>query len=351
MTNVVVGVVPSTDGGSAGETVRLRHSDEQRREGPLRHNSRCRMIDGLLQARLYTKAKAERWRVDRDAFSRALEASAAKSFSSGAPEHAELERHLVSLHLEDLALACACADGDDEAWRHFVLTYRPPLYRAADAIDPSGGARDLVDSLYADLFGLGSTTRERRSLFRYFHGRSSLATWLRAVLSQRHVDRLREGKRTEPIPDDESPQALAAQPATQDPERGRFVGLMQAALAAVLAVLSSKDRLRMACYYSQQMTLAQVGRLLGEHEATVSRQLSKTRAAVRAGVEQRLRTEHGLGEAEVAECFASLAADAGPLDLGELLATTESGPSGGETGRTEARKISGLNRSNEGRLS
>ena len=107
----------------------------------------------------------------------------------------------------------------------------------------------------------------------------------------------------------------------------------------------------MACYYAQQMTLAQVGRLLGEHEATVSRQLSKTRAAIRAGVEQCLRTEHGLGEAEIAECFASLAADAGPLDLTELLPTAERGPSGGETSRGDARKISGLDRSNEGRLS
>ena len=118
------------------------------------------MIDGQLQARLYTKAKAERWRVDRDAFGRALEASADKAFNSGAPERAELDRYLASLHLEDLALACACADGDDEAWRHFVLTYRPPLYRAADAIDPSGGARDLVDSLYGCLLYTSPSPRD-----------------------------------------------------------------------------------------------------------------------------------------------------------------------------------------------
>ena len=35
-----------------------------------------------------------------------------------------------------------------------MLEYRPILYRAADALDPSGGARDLADSLYADLYGL-----------------------------------------------------------------------------------------------------------------------------------------------------------------------------------------------------
>jgi DNA-directed RNA polymerase specialized sigma24 family protein len=41
--------------------------------------------------------------------------------------------------------------------------------------------------LYADLYS--------KSLFRYFQGRSSLATWLRAVLSQRYVDRIRANRR------------------------------------------------------------------------------------------------------------------------------------------------------------
>ena len=72
------------------------------------------------------------------------------------------------------------------------LEYRPLLYRAADALDPHGGARDLADALYADLYGLPDAQGERQSLFRYYQGRSSLATWLRAVLSQRYVDRLRE---------------------------------------------------------------------------------------------------------------------------------------------------------------
>ena len=102
-----------------------------------------------------------------------------------------LERYLKSLHLEDLALACACADGDEAAWEHFVREYRPSLYRAADALDPSGRARELADSLYADLYGTTERAGERRSLFRYFHGRSSLPTWLRAVLAQRHVDAIR----------------------------------------------------------------------------------------------------------------------------------------------------------------
>ena len=121
----------------------------------------------------------------------ALEISASKAFSSKTPSARELESYFSSLHLADLALACACAEGVDAAWEHFVREYRPALYRASDAIDPTGGARDLADSLYGELFGLKERDGERQSHFRYYHGRSSLTTWLRAVLSQRHVDRLR----------------------------------------------------------------------------------------------------------------------------------------------------------------
>ena len=84
-----------------------------------------------------------------------------------------------------------------------MLEYRPVLYRAADALDRGGGARELADSLYAELYGIKDRPGDRRSLFHYFQGRSSLATWLRAVLAQRYVDRLRAQRRFEPLPDEE----------------------------------------------------------------------------------------------------------------------------------------------------
>lgn len=229
------------------------------------------MIPSLLGTWLYRKAQADRWRVGEAAFVRALGASAAKADANLAADAAGLERYLRSLHLEDLALACACSAGDEEAWQHFVLTYRPVLYRAANTISPGGGGRDLADSLYADLFGLGGHAGdERRSLFRYFHGRSSLATWLRAVLAQRQVDRVRADRKTAPIPDDDSRGAMPSPAPAPDPERDRFVVLMRRALPLAIAGLAPAERFRIACYYSEQMTLAQTGRLLGEHEATVS---------------------------------------------------------------------------------
>ena len=226
---------------------------------------------------------------------------------------------LESLHLEDLALAVACAEGHDAAWEHFVREYRPILYRSADAIDPAGGARELADSLYADLYGVNDRGDERRSLFRYYHGRSGLATWLRAVLAQRHVDRLRTHSRVEPLPDEETPSAVAASQAPPDPDRPRLLNVIKAALANAVARLSARDRLRLACYYAQELTLAEIGRLTREHEATVSRHLTRTRRALREEMERQLRDEIRLSGAEIAEAFAGAMDDAGTIDLGEIL--------------------------------
>ena len=117
----------------------------------------------------------------------AVEASVRHAFPDGEPTRAERDRYVQNLHIDDLALATACALGRSAAWDRFVLELRPVLYRAADALDPAGGAREVADSLYGELYGIKEVEGERRSLFRYFHGRSSLATWLRAVGDNRRV--------------------------------------------------------------------------------------------------------------------------------------------------------------------
>ncbi len=233
-------------------------------------------------------------------------------------------------YAHDLELARRCAAGEEPAWERFVLEYRPVLYRAADALDPSGSARDLADSLYAELYGMGEGGRERRSLFHYFQGRSSLATWLRAVLAQRYVDRLRARKRLEPLPDEDSapPRREGRLSDPPDPERARHLGLLHQALASAVGRLDARDRLRLGCYYAQALTLAETGRLLKEHEATVSRQLARTRRALREDVERELRAEHRLSDAQVAECFESGSEDAGPLDLQQVLGDPSPGCEG-----------------------
>jgi RNA polymerase sigma-70 factor (ECF subfamily) len=284
-----------------------------------RHDRSYRLDDHLME-RLYRQGRADRWSLPMARFAEALAVSLDRAFPSASPTPREIDRYLAALHLEDLALACACAAGSEPAWDHFVTEHRPLLYRSADALESGGGAREIADSLYADLYGLQDHEGERRSLFRYFHGRSSLATWLRSVLAQRYVDSLRSRRRLEPLPEEESSEALRA-PLTPDPDRSRFVALIRRALGIAVARLPPRDRLRLGLYYAQELTLAEAGRILGEHEATVSRQLARTRNLIRRAVEQTLRGDAGLNADEVARCFESVLEDAGPLDLKKMLAS------------------------------
>jgi RNA polymerase sigma-70 factor len=278
-----------------------------------------------LAARLYERSGAASWGLPAHVFAEALAASASKAFTDASPakreiEKREIERYLESLRIGDLALACACASGSEPAWDHFVREFRPVLYRSADAVDPGGGLREIADSLYADLYGLDERGGKRQSLFRYYHGRSSLATWLRAVLAQRHVDRIRAQRRVEPLPERDEPAEIPERGLAPDPDRRRLLPLVQHALTLAVRSLEARDRLRLACYYVQKLTLAEIARVTGEHEATASRHLTRIRRELREGIELELRDKQKLSAAEIAQARGYVMDDAGALDLGRLLA-------------------------------
>ncbi len=294
------------------------------------------------------------WNLSRAQFEAALARSAAHRFSDAdaQPAAGAIQSYLETLHHADLALACACSAGSEAAWEFFVAQFRQELYRAARAITGSAGAgdagaRELADSLYADLYGLRESDGQRKSLFDYFHGRSKLGTWLRAILAQRHVDEIRRARKREPLEDEagrersqitEQATANAATasawpgisrtPAgdTPDPDRAKYLGILQATLTAALASLEPRDRLRLAYYYSDERTLAEIGCLLGEHEATASRKLERTRRSLRECVDAVLREGKHLSEAQVQLCF-EYAREEWPFDLtGPLQATQTIGP-------------------------
>jgi RNA polymerase sigma factor (sigma-70 family) len=223
----------------------------------------------------------------------------------------------------DLELAQACAAGDEAAWERFVREFRPGLYRAADAMDPTGRARDLADALFGDLFGVREKEGVRQSLFRYFEGRSSLATWLRAVLAQRYIDHIRSHRRLTPLPDDEGVLVGAREEArlsVESADDSRCRTAVRAALSMAIGELSPRDRLRLTCYYVQDLTLAQIGALFHEHEASASRHLTRVRRELRVMVEAAMRDTHGYGAEGCADCLRTVMNDAGDLDLSVMLA-------------------------------
>ncbi len=275
--------------------------------------------------RLFAQAEAGRWGVTAERFAEAVRLAVAKLAPGGG---AAAEAAVASLHAQDLALALACADGHEAAWDHFVLTYRPELYRAARAMTDDVTGRELADSLYADLFGLVERDGARQSLFRYYHGRAKLSTWLRSVLAQRHIDLVRARRRLTSLDDPEHPvDARLPAPPAVDPARAGALRVAAEAVTAALAVLTGDERVRLAYYYAHGLTLAQAGRLFGESEATASRKLERARKTLRAAIESAL-VVRGLTLGDVDD-WAAVAKDAWDAALADALgvpAPQETGP-------------------------
>jgi DNA-directed RNA polymerase specialized sigma24 family protein len=107
-----------------------------------------------------------------------------------------------------------------------------------------------------------------------------------------------------------------------DPDRNRYLAILQAALTSALDALQPHDRLRLAYYYVEGLTLAEIGRLVGEHEATVSRKLERTRREIRKRVEGALRQEKKLSAAQLQLCY-EYAQEEWPFDLTRALSPGE----------------------------
>src|SRR5271156_1346779 len=176
-----------------------------------------------LMETLSAQAGAARFGFSSARFMPHLARSVASRFKTQTPSAQELETYLSSLCLEDFALACACSEGHEAAWDFFVSNYRGYLRRCAGAMLRRGAeapeARDLADSLFAELYGLADGRRGSASLFRYFHGRSALKTWLRAVLAQRHVDGIRAARRFDSLDDGDGTERLAVADGASGAER------------------------------------------------------------------------------------------------------------------------------------
>ncbi len=275
--------------------------------------------------RLYRQSGAARWNLSEVALADALYRSYARRHESG-PEFTsseQIDAFLDSLFVDDLALAAACREGNENAWREFLAHYRSVAESAARAlISDSSAARELADSLYADLYGLRQNNGTRNSPLDRYHGRSPLAAWLRTVIARRAADVWRATRIHEPMDDaaERSINHAACEPQSPyDPQRGRYLAMLCDSLKRAIAKLPPSDRLRISYYYLQGLTLAQIGSLMGEHESTISRKLAQTRSQIREAVETNLSDDYHLSADQISSCF-EYATEDWPFNLAEVLA-------------------------------
>jgi RNA polymerase sigma-70 factor len=276
--------------------------------------------------RLFSISNAIAWHVSRSSFAAALWRSFEHRFGAdtNAIDRAEDVRFLDSIHVTDLALAIGCRDGDADAWRHLVSTYRAPVDAfARTVLGNSSRASEIADSLWADLYGLRSSDGARRSPLQHYGGRSSLMSWMRVVVTRLEADQWRATRRTEALDDERDGNSGSVVfengNASPDPDRARLIDALERSLNQALNALSPDDRLRLSYYYVQDLTLAQTAALIGEHESSASRNLARARTAIRDHVTRTLRQEYRLSDDQIEQCFEYATGD-WPFDLGRMLA-------------------------------
>ena len=193
---------------------------------------------------------------------------------------------LATLRLEELVLARACAAGDNRAWEVFLNRYRATLYESAYKIaKEESAARGLADSLYAALYGVDAKGQQRTSKLRSYQGRGSLQGWLRTVVAQEYVNLYRATRRETSLDAalDEGAQFEAGESdvSVADPRA-------ETAAAEELTALAAEERFLLAAYYLDRRTLAEIAKLQGVHESTISRKLERVTSELRKRIRKRM---------------------------------------------------------------
>ena len=249
---------------------------------------------------LYEKSLAGQVGLSREQFAAILSDIAGKYLPAAASQH-DVDELFSSLRVEELALARACAAGHERAWETFMARYREKLYDIAAYIaKESSAARELADSLYADLYGTTTRDGQRVCKLASYTGRGSLEGWLRTVMAQEFVNRYRRQRRLVSL-DEENEEG--AQFAAADPEPVVAVDpRVEAATDRVLAGLSAEDRFVLASHYLDGRTLADIARSLSVHESTISRKLDKLAKSLRKQILAAL-TRRGLSRRQAQEAM------------------------------------------------
>jgi RNA polymerase sigma-70 factor, ECF subfamily len=231
-----------------------------------------------VSAELYQKSRAEEFGISAADFDAILSELTGKSLPRAST--AEKQELCARMHIEDLALARACAFGNQRAWEVFMLRFREKLYDAARQItrDDSNG-RELADSVYADLYGTQTRDGQRVSKLSSYGGRGSLAGWLRTVLAQEYINRYRKQRRLVSL--DRECEEGAQFPATPAAQVTAIDERLEFATDGALRSLDSEERFILASYFLDERTLSEIARALSVHESTISRKVEKLTKTLR----------------------------------------------------------------------
>jgi RNA polymerase sigma-70 factor, ECF subfamily len=242
----------------------------------------------------------------------------------GPVDQSMIAQFLDRLHADDLCLVIACEDGDQGAWADLFEGFGVTVRSAARAASSNEAmADDLAQSIWAELHGLKAREDGRPAgKLSYYSGAGSLGGWLRAVVGQLAIDQHRKQSRlvqTEEDGDldrlahdlDDDPASSKAFQVATNPEnelaRNLAAADLEKALGRALRELDAEDRLLVKLYYFDGLRLREAGAVMGVHEATASRRLTRVHSEIRERVETILMRDHGWTKEEATRSLAEVA--------------------------------------------
>jgi RNA polymerase sigma-70 factor (ECF subfamily) len=232
---------------------------------------------------------------------------------------ASIEEFIDKLQADDLCLIVACEEGNQTAWGDLVERFSGTVRSAArSASSNEEQAEDLAQSIWAELHGLRVREDGKPAgKLAYYSGRGSLAGWLRAVVAQLAVDQHRKQSRLVQTEEDsdfdriiqqgQEESAWSGHGGSVNPEleiSKKLAGAqLHKALAKSIGHLSAEDRLLVKLYYFDGLRLREAGAVLGVHEATASRRVTRIHTELRQEVEKILIEEEGWTKSETDRAF------------------------------------------------
>ena len=229
-----------------------------------------------------------------------------KSLGENTTSHDAI-RIINSLHGDDLYLAFACAQHSPAAWDRFTTNYRKYIHDLAAFASPVKSlASELAETILTDLF---LPDRSGHSRIASYDGRSSLATWLRVVICHRAInERKQKVNGMTQLNEDlfEKADDRALLDLEMSLRTSRYQSLIKDSLEQACRMLTDRERLMLLLRYDNGLQLGHIGRILGLHQATITRQLERIQAKIREIVMSILTEKYRLGQAAVNECLAEI---------------------------------------------
>jgi RNA polymerase sigma-70 factor, ECF subfamily len=213
----------------------------------------------------------------------------------------DVEAGLAELHVEDLALAVACAEGVPNALAHCDRLCAGAIAAAVARVDRSADLRDEVRQILWQRIFVGTAGKAPR--IQSYAGRGPLAGWVAVAAQRVALDLRRSEARTTGL----DPQADEVLPANQHPEidylRTRYKPEFEAAVREALAGLPDRDRLLLKLTIVSGLSHEQLANIYSVNQSTITRWIARAREQVLEATEREVCSKLGMPPGE----FRSLA--------------------------------------------